>query len=240
MKILLIITFLFSNFVYGENETNWLEDYRLYKGNDSREMIRAKRRLLENEDIETILLKNLNQNKYIPETLELIADLKMRGLLNDLLNKAYLESELYFSTINKLAHKENLKHIHNYYQDGLKKSHNSLSFFYKGYLEFAEFKLIKVEDSELKKIIKIEDPSLRIELADYLVWCKKLFSPEEYTKYVNQILNLGPYEMRLKILEDLFKMSKHELKSYKIKVKSCLKDENEKVRKACENLDLLI
>jgi hypothetical protein len=232
--------FTILNLSYAENLSHWLDDYKAYKGKDNREIIRAKRRLLENEDLEDILLINLKKGQHLEATLDLIKELKVRGLLLDLFKRSNLENRLYFETINKLSQKDNQKVIYEFYHDGLNKGHLDLISFYWGYLDFAEYNQIKINSKDLNRILSLENSELRIKFSDFLVWCKKQYTPEEYSGIVNKLLGLGPYEMRLKILEDLFRMSKNELKPYKINVKKCLLDENDKVKKACENLDLMI
>lgn len=214
--------------------------YKLAQDLDShnnKTQFQAKRELHDYEDLEALLKQKLKKNEDMALVMKVIKVIHVKNLLPDLLidAKAWAQYGVY-STINSLKDKDNLPLINKFYQEQIKNVAPDDVSLKDAYLDFYEYNNKQMDFPLLLSFLQDKSLDLRVKVAQYFYPIKDKYSIKEINQFSNLALTLGPYQLRLEVLQTLGRLPKSEIRKLKIDTSKCRIDLNDKIKEACKNI----
>lgn len=197
----------------------------------------AKKELREYDDLEALLKQKLDKEEDLATVIKVIRVIHVKTLLGDLIKNAKKWANLgVYSTINTLTDKESRPLVLKFYDEQIKKIGAGDTFLKNGYVDFYEYNNLKVDFNLLMTFLEDDSYDLRVKVAQYFYSVKEKYLIWDVNNFSNKALGLGPYQLRLEVLETLSRLSKSEIRKFKIDTNKCKNDLNEKIKKACKNV----
>lgn len=242
-KCIIPVTFLvaiLTAFLSSFSAQATFDFYKLAKDLDShnnKTLFQAKRELHDYEYLEALLKQKLDRGQDLSLVLKVIKVMHVKTLLPDLLKNAKdLAQYGSYDTINSLKDKENLPIIDKFYRERIIEATATENHLKEAYVDFFEYNNKKIEFSLAMEFLDDQSMELRVKTAQYFYPVKDKYTTQEINQFSNKALGLGPYQLRLEVLESLGRMPRAELRKLRIDTSKCRGDLNEKIKKACKNI----
>lgn len=204
---------------------------------NNKTQFQAKKELRDYENLEALLLQKLKKGENLALVLRVIKVIHVKYLLPELMKDAKALAKYgAYATINSLEDNENKAEIFKFYEDQIKQRTAEDNFLKDAYVDYFEYNNRQIDFPLVLNFL--EDPSfdLRVKVAQYFFSVKEKYSQEQVNLFSNKALSLGPYQLRLEVLQSLGRFPKNELRKLKIDTSKCRGDLNDKVKEACKNI----
>lgn len=233
----LLLLFLMGFSLRAEAKFNFYKLAQDLDSNNNTILFKAKRQFQDYEYLEALLKQKLARREDLGLVMKVIKVIHVKNLLPELLKSAKgLSSYGSYETINSLKDKENLPIIDNFYHEQIKHAGASDNRLKEAYVDFYEYNNKRIEFPLVLIFLQDQSLDLRVKVAQYFYSAKEKYTVQEVSQFSNKSLGLGPYQLRLEVLESLARLSKGELRKLKIDTSKCRGDLNERVRQACKNI----
>ncbi len=239
--ILLILIFVLSLLVAAQEPKNglhagsesWIVDAHELLGEDMQIKFRAKDRLKDMDFLEDMLIKEIKIGKHKELALKVIHELKLVGVLPELLNLTQTTKEAGFLiTMNHLSHKEDIKAILPLYKN-LIKNHLNRDVGV-AYLVFADYYNLKISLLDLEKIWSLQNEEVKKKLAEYLLNKRTFYTADEYSNLINRSLQDRFIDLRATVLNGMRGLPDAEAQKYSINYHVCRQEKDPKMNLNCK------